>query len=103
MQASGDEQPPADWEQHFYPHVLPTNGAMLSYLHGIGPPVSLGWCLAPESAALQPTPDGPPAVPETPRTPGGSQLRGSIDVPRSGEHRAQQCHCLYVKQVKAED
>ena len=90
MQASAEERgdrPPADWQQHFYPHVLPTNGAMLSYLHGIGPPVSLGWCLAPE--ALSQELSSAAAVPftptaETPRTPGGGQPRGSMDIVRSG-------------------
>ena len=59
--------PPDSWPRHFYPHLLPQNGSMLSFLHGIGPSTSLGWCLAPQGfpgrqrnpqlpACLSPTP-----------------------------------------------
>ena len=75
--------PPDSWQQHFYPHVLPQNGSMLSFLHGVGPSVSLGWCLAPEGFSA-PVPDDPSSYvsePNTPRTPGGT--RYSPRSPRS--------------------
>ena len=87
------QRPPDSWPRHFYPHVLPQNGAMLSFLHGIGPSTSLGWCLAPPGFT-GPADEAQSArmfEPNTPRTPGGTRYE-----PGPSRQRVPPCSSVLV-------